>query len=72
MVTLTAINNLRCSVRPELIAAVTAGARTTVVLTNGLSLEVRESADEVQRQLDRVRDRRGTAAAGRGRDAGAH
>jgi uncharacterized protein YlzI (FlbEa/FlbD family) len=72
MVTLTALNNLRCSLRPELIAAVTAGAPTTVLLANGVSLEVRESADEVQRQLQRLRGGHAAAAAGRGHHAAAH
>jgi uncharacterized protein YlzI (FlbEa/FlbD family) len=52
MVTVTALNNLRCSLRPELIASVVAGSPTVVQLTNGLSLEVRESADEVRHQLE--------------------
>jgi uncharacterized protein YlzI (FlbEa/FlbD family) len=65
MVSVTALNNLRCSLRPELIASVVAGAPTTLQLTNGVSLEVRESADEVQRQIR-------AAGAGRSRHAVAH
>jgi uncharacterized protein YlzI (FlbEa/FlbD family) len=72
MVTLTALNNLRCSLRPELIATVVAGAHTTVLLTNGVSLEVRESADEVQRQLDGRRAGRATVGAGRSGHGRAH
>jgi uncharacterized protein YlzI (FlbEa/FlbD family) len=55
MVTVTALNNLRCSLRPELIVSVVAGAPTTVILANGVSLAVCESADEVQRRIDRAR-----------------
>jgi uncharacterized protein YlzI (FlbEa/FlbD family) len=64
MVMLTALNNLRCSLRPERIASVVAGSPTIVQLTNGLSLEVRESADEVHRQLTVVG---GSAPHGRAR-----
>jgi uncharacterized protein YlzI (FlbEa/FlbD family) len=63
MVMLTALNNLRCSLRPERIASVVAGSPTIVQLTNGLSLEVRESADEVRRQLVHAQDG-GLAVAG--------
>ncbi len=62
MVTVTALNNLRCSLRPELIASVVAGSPTVVQLTNGLALEVRESADEVRHQLEHGSD--GLAVAG--------
>jgi uncharacterized protein YlzI (FlbEa/FlbD family) len=55
MITLTALNHLRCSIRPELIADVTSGAPTAIVLTSGVRLEVRESAEEVQRLLARSR-----------------
>jgi len=72
MVIVTALNNARCSLRPELIATVVAGAPTTVLLTNGLSLPVRESADDVQRQLDRQRDGGEAVAAGRHDRARAH
>jgi len=65
MVSVTALNNLRCSLRPELIASVVAGAPTTLRLTNGVSLEVRESAHEVQRRIE-------AAGAGRSRHAVAH
>ena len=61
MVTVTAPNNVRCSVRLESILDVVAGTPTTVLLTNGLSLEVRESVEEVQRRLDSAR-RVGTPA----------
>lgn len=56
MVILTALNNLRCSVRPELIASVEGGATTTVLLTTGVSLEVREPADCVRQLVERARD----------------
>jgi len=68
MVTVTALNNSRCSLRPELIASVVAGAPTTLQLTNGVNLEVRESADEVQRRIEQAR---GLADAPRRRHAGA-
>jgi uncharacterized protein YlzI (FlbEa/FlbD family) len=55
MITLTAINNVRCSLRPELIADVSAGIPTVVVLVNGVRLEVREPADEVLRLLGQRR-----------------
>ncbi len=67
MVTVTAPNNVRCSLRPESIVDIVAGTPTTVVLTNGLSLEVREPAEEVQRRLDDAR--RGHTPAGAGRRA---
>ncbi|MBI3636623.1 MAG: flagellar FlbD family protein [Candidatus Rokubacteria bacterium] len=65
MVTVTAPNNVRCSLRPESILAVTGGAPTTVLLTNGLSLEVRESVEEVQRRLDQARRANAPAPLGR-------
>lgn len=52
MISVTALNNLRCSLRPELIASVVPGAPTMLLLTNGVSLEVFESADEVQRRIE--------------------
>lgn len=55
MVIVTALNAVRCALRPESIAAVVPGAPTTVLLTNGLALEVREPAEEVQRRLERAR-----------------
>lgn len=65
MVTVTAPNNVRCSLRPESILDVVAGTPTTVLLTNGLSLEVRESMEEVQRRLDHSRRRNAPTVAGR-------
>lgn len=65
MVTVTALNNLRCSLRPERIASIMAGQPTIVLLTNGVSLEVRESADEIRRQLDHGHDDRLAVAGGR-------
>jgi uncharacterized protein YlzI (FlbEa/FlbD family) len=55
MVTVTALNSLRCSLRPELVASVAAGPPTTVLLTTGVALLVRESADEVARRLEHAR-----------------
>ncbi|MBI4245881.1 MAG: flagellar FlbD family protein [Candidatus Rokubacteria bacterium] len=72
MVIVTALNNVRCSLRPELIASVVGGAPTMVRLTNGLSLEIRESADDVQRQLELARQTAEPAAAGRGSHGRAH
>jgi len=65
MISVTALNNLRCSLRPELIASVVAGAPTMLLLTNGVSLEVFESADEVQRRIE-------AAGSGRTRYGRAH
>jgi uncharacterized protein YlzI (FlbEa/FlbD family) len=72
MLTVTALNNLRCSLRPELVASVLAGPPTTVVLTNGLALEVREPAAEVQRRLERARGGPEPAGAGRERHGRSH
>lgn len=72
MVIVTALNNLRCSLRPELIASVVAGVPTTVLLTNGVSLAVCESADEVQRRIDQARAAAEPATAGRGSHGRAH
>jgi uncharacterized protein YlzI (FlbEa/FlbD family) len=67
MVTVTALNRVRCSLRPERIASVVAGTPTIVQLTNGLSLVVRESADEVRRQLVPAADDGRLVAGGRRR-----
>jgi uncharacterized protein YlzI (FlbEa/FlbD family) len=55
MITLTAVNNVRCSLRPELIADVSPGTPTAVILVNGFRLEVREPAAEVLRLLGQHR-----------------
>jgi uncharacterized protein YlzI (FlbEa/FlbD family) len=52
MITLTALNNLRCSIRPELIVAVEAGSSTVVLLSTGVRLAVKESAEEVRRLME--------------------
>ncbi len=52
MITLTALNNVRCSIRPELIVAVQAGASTVVMLSTGVTLAVKESVDDVRRLMD--------------------
>lgn len=52
MITLTAVNNLRCSIRPELIVAVESGPTTVVLLSTGVRLAVKESADEVRRRME--------------------
>jgi uncharacterized protein YlzI (FlbEa/FlbD family) len=62
MITLTAVNNVRCSLRPELIADVSAGLPTAVVLTSGVRLEVREPADEVLRLVAQRRSNTRSAA----------
>ena len=67
MVIVTALNNLRCTLRPERIASVVAGSPTIVQLTDGLNLEVCESADEVRRQLESVPDDGLAIAGGRSR-----
>lgn len=72
MITVTALNSLRCSLRPELVASVVAGPPTTVVLTSGLVLEVREPADEVHRRLERARSGAEPAGAGRARRGRSH
>jgi uncharacterized protein YlzI (FlbEa/FlbD family) len=70
MITLTARNNVRCSLRPELVASVVAGPPTTVMLTSGLALEVRESVAEVERRLERARRATEAAAVGVTPDGG--
>ncbi len=72
MLTVTALNNVRCSLRPELVASVAAGPPTTVVLTNGVTLEVREPADEVRRRLERARGAPEPVGTGRNRHGRAH
>lgn len=48
MITVTALNRVRCSLAPQAIASVEAGAAsTTVRLKNGASFDVLESVNEV-------------------------
>lgn len=67
MITLTALNNVRCSIRPELIVAVQAGSSTAVLLSTGITLAVKESADDVRRLIEAA----GAATAGATRQGGA-
>jgi uncharacterized protein YlzI (FlbEa/FlbD family) len=47
MITVTALNRARCSLAPQTIASVEAGAATTVRLKNGACFDVLESVNEV-------------------------
>ncbi len=70
MITLTALNDLRCSIRPELVVSVEAGASTMVLLQNGLVLAVRESVDEVRRRLTTADHAPAVAPSAQGRHDG--
>lgn len=55
MISVTTLGALRCSVHPDRVLAVEAGPPTRLLLDGGLSLLVREDADEVERRLARAR-----------------
>lgn len=63
MITLTTLRDVRCSLRPERIVSVGTGSPTTVLLDSGLSVEVRESAEEVKSRLEAARAKASARAA---------
>ncbi|MBI4610313.1 MAG: flagellar FlbD family protein [Candidatus Rokubacteria bacterium] len=57
MITLTAVNGVRFSVRAELIESVEDEPATTVALTTGLRLQVRESPATVRELMETAHSR---------------
>lgn len=59
MITLTAVNGARFSVRAELILSVEDQPATTVALTTGIKLQVRESPAAVRELLETAHSHNG-------------
>jgi uncharacterized protein YlzI (FlbEa/FlbD family) len=52
VITVTTLQHVRCSVRPERIVAIGSGSPTTLTLDSGLCIPVRESPAEVKMRLE--------------------